>query len=106
MKPGILEGLGQHVKQSALEEDLKILQNVVKDAIGSLKAVTETTDLSEKIGVFARKMPELPILEERRVEFISLVRQVCTKEKSVEKGISLLEKEEAEINNALLSITR
>jgi len=46
--------------------------------------------LSDKIGEFARSMPEYKILTHERETALKVVRMVCTKEITVEKAIEFI----------------
>ena len=88
-------------KVKKLYDELWSARNVVRDIIGSLETCDDNTNLTQKIGIYARQMPEFKILAEKRVHCLSIVRQVCTGEMSVEKSLELFHIAEKQLNEAL-----
>lgn len=84
-----------------LYEEIWSARNVVKDIIGSLETCDDDTNLTQKIGIYARQMPEFKILTEQRVACLSIVRQVCTGELSLEKSLEFFHTAEKQLNEAL-----
>ena len=74
---------------------------MIKDIIGSLETCDDDTNLTQKIGIYARQMPEFKILTEQRVACLSIVRQVCTGELSLEKSLEFFHTAEKQLNEAL-----
>lgn len=88
-------------KVKELHDEIWRARNVVKDIISSLESCDYNTNLTQKIGIYARQMPEFKILAEKRVSCLSCVRQVCTGEMSVEKALELFHIAEKQLNEAL-----
>ena len=88
-------------KVKELYDEIWRARNVVRDIIGSLETCDDNTNLTQKIGIYARQMPEFKILTEKRVACLSIVRQVCTGEISVEKSLELFHTAEKQLNEAL-----
>lgn len=88
-------------KVKDLHDEIWCAQNVVKNIISSLETCDDNTNLTQKIGIYARQMPEFKILAEKRVACISIIRQVCTGEISVEKSLKLFHTAEKQLNEAL-----
>ena len=83
-------------KVRTLVKELDVMIHLCSDLIGTLKDCS-SQELSDKIGVFAREMPECKILTSERKDAIDLVRMVCTKEIAVEKAIKLVESARSEL---------
>ena len=83
-------------KVRTLAKELDGMINWCFDLIGTLDNVSEE-ELPDKIGIFARQMPEFKILTSERKDAIDLVRMVCTKEVTVEKAIELIISARAEL---------
>ena len=83
-------------KLRTLVKELDLIIHVSSDLLGTLENCNPE-ELSDKIGVFARQMPECKILTTERKEAIDLVRMICTKEITVEKAIELVRSARAEL---------
>ena len=88
-------------KVKELYDEIWRAQNVVRDIIASLETCDDNTNLTQKIGIYARQMPEFKILAEKRVSCLSIVRQVCTGEISIEKSLELFHTAEKQLSEAL-----
>ena len=88
-------------KLEALYDEFLRAKHVVKDIIGSLELCDDNTNLTQKIGIYARQMPEFKILAEKRVSCLSCIRQVCTGEMTVEEAIKIFRTAEKQLDEAL-----
>lgn len=88
-------------KVQDLYNELSCANQSVKDVIASLQSCSHSTNLTEKVGIHARQMPEFKILVEPRVHCLSIIRQVCTGEMPVEKALKLFQEAEKQLKAAL-----
>ena len=88
-------------KVKELHGEILCAKHFVRDIIETLEFCDENTNLTQKVGIFARQMPELKILAEKRVACLSILRQVCTGEISVDKALELFHTAEKQLDEAL-----
>lgn len=74
---------------------------LVKAIIAALDFCTDTSNLMQDIGIFARRMPKFRILSDQRATYILYVRQVCTGEISIEKALELFHTVLKQLDEAL-----
>ncbi len=86
---GKLDKQFEDMKQN-LSKEINDALTFVCALIDALDECNATTNLTNKIGRYARKMPEFKILSEQRIKCLSLIRQVCTGEMSPENASQLL----------------
>ncbi len=88
-------------KVEELYNELCAGKGLVLSIISTLEDCDDQTNFTERIGCFARSMPEFKILAAQRENFVSLVRKICTGEVSLEKALELLREAEKQLNEAL-----
>ena len=92
----LIEKIGRVVREmSSAQEFLKELKKALENCSGN-------TDLSEKIGKFAREMPEFEYLKHQADFIKSDIRKICSKELPVVEAIKKVE----EYNNILFEALR
>ena len=69
-------------KVRLLKEEVSSAINVVKDIIGTLNNVTDSTDFKKEVGIFALQAPDWKILTNEKQVMQDFIRKVCTGEKS------------------------
>ena len=67
-------------KTRILKSELLSAKAVTLDIIGSLKGITEKSDVRKSIGIFAVQMPDWKILTAEKEQLRDTVRKVCTGE--------------------------
>lgn len=76
-------------KMLAITENFKTFVNELDSAINLCIDISEILvdcrreDLTERVGIFARKMPDYKILVQEREEILELIRKTCTEEYSM-----------------------
>ena len=83
-------------KVRTLAKELDGMIHLCSDLIGILRTVSEE-ELPDKIGGFARNMPDYKILTNECKAARDLVRMVCTKEVTLEKAIEIVKSARAEL---------
>jgi len=79
-------------KVRKLAEELDSAITVGKGLQEALESYTDFDKLDEKIGIFARQMPDWRILTEEKQNGLNFVRKICTGEISILEAKELVEK--------------
>jgi hypothetical protein len=93
-------------KIRTLVKELDSAINFCNDLIPVLEGCTSSSELPEKVGVFARKMPEYKVLADERQGAFNLIRKVCTLELSTSEAAELCKKyrDELKANRKLINL--
>ena len=65
-----------------LKDEVMVARGIISDIIGVLSNVTEKTNLTKTVGVFAVQLPEFKILTKDADSAKRILRMVCTGEMS------------------------
>jgi hypothetical protein len=82
-----------------IAEELDCAIGIGKDVLGTLETV-KPKNLTEKIGIFAKKIPDWKLLVLERRVAIDFIRQICTAELSIAEGKELCKKYIGELEDA------
>lgn len=93
-------------KVKELYNEILFAKKEVEDIIKTLKTCKDTTKLSEEVGFHARHMPKLKILAEQRRAYISVIRQVCTLEITVDEALILIKLSALILNGKVSKIVK
>lgn len=85
-------------KVRTLVGELDSAIHVCDDLLGVLNNCTKE-QLPDRIGIFARQMPDYKIITQERKDAIDLIRQICTQELSIDKAKTLIQNTQAELKN-------
>lgn len=96
-KKGDNDMLSITAKVRTLAKEMDYMIQWCGDLETTLKTTSSEAKFPEKIGDFARKMPELKILTKEREVALKLVRTVCTKETEIKDAIEILKTSSAEL---------
>ena len=88
-------------KVLALHQELTNAEAFVELILKDLENCNKDTNLTEKIGEYARRMPDFKILAKQRIQVLSCIRQVCTGEMTIEKAIELFKTAQQQLDEAL-----
>jgi len=69
------------------DELLKTLENCPKN------------QLTDRVGIFARQMPDYKILTQEKNGALNVIRKICTAEISIEEAISFISQARTELEN-------
>ena len=83
-------------KVRTLVKELDGMIHLCSDFIGTLENC-KPKELPDKVGAFARNMPDYKILTNECKVARDLVRMVCTKEVTIEKAIEIVKSARAEL---------
>ena len=85
-------------KVRTLVGELDSAIHVCDDLLGTLENCPKE-QLTDRVGIFARQMPDYKILTQERKGTLDLIRQLCTAELSIEEGRSLIRRYRSELEN-------
>ena len=85
-------------KVRTLVGELDLAIHVCDDLLGTLENCPKD-QLTDRVGIFARQMPDYKILTQERKSGIDVIRQICTQELSIEEGKSIIQRSRTELKN-------
>ena len=88
-------------KLQEMHDEILCARNLTRDIIGDLESCDENTNLTQKIGIYAREMPDFNYLAGKRAEAISHIRGVCTGELSISLALEYFRHAEKHLNESL-----